>query len=156
VGVGSKALAPMNDLERALKHLNKLVENGLLDAINKRSEEYELSETEMAVVTQHVGEQPYFPPMRNRSKPIKRTPSPTPWPRFTDGCGLRSSPDSAARVLRGLSRGNVRSGSSRRSGAVTKAFGGRYWDRTSDLFGVNEEVTSMRFIYLCWSGAVFW
>jgi hypothetical protein len=50
----------VNGLERALRHFAKLVENGLLDAIDKRVEEYELSEIEDAVVTERVGEHPYL------------------------------------------------------------------------------------------------
>ena len=52
----------MNRLERAARHLDRLIENGLLDAIDRRLEEYELTETEHAVSTQHVGKHVYQPP----------------------------------------------------------------------------------------------
>ena len=52
----------MSSLERALKHFDKLVENGLLDAIDTRLEEYELEETVTEVLAEHAGEEPYFPP----------------------------------------------------------------------------------------------
>jgi hypothetical protein len=49
----SRRVGTMQSLERALKHLDKLPENGWPDAIDKRLEKCELSETEDAVLNQH-------------------------------------------------------------------------------------------------------
>jgi hypothetical protein len=52
----------VNRLVQVLKHLDVLVEHGLLDRIDEKLDEVELEEVELAVVTTHHGQELYLPP----------------------------------------------------------------------------------------------
>lgn len=52
----------MTTLEQVLKHLDKLVEHGLLDEIAARLEDDEITDGQMTVLYEHVGEHVYASP----------------------------------------------------------------------------------------------
>ncbi len=60
----------MNGLERALKHLDKLIEHGLLDVMAKEIEENELLEIEASVVYPHVGRYSYLQPSEEEAESV--------------------------------------------------------------------------------------
>ena len=92
-----------------------------------------------------VGQSPEWSAATDSSSPGKRFPGPWPYPiqgrPSADSTGSRMSPETVVCCLVGSAE---RGGSNQRIAieayAVVKDLfqGGRYWDRTSDLFGVNE------------------